>query len=197
MKRKKETICSVPECDREAKAKGFCTQHYKVFWRTGSPITKRPCYHEPIEIKFWRYVEIKTYNGCWEWLARKDKDGYGSIRDGVKNKRAHRVSYELNIGTIPENKMIRHLCNNPSCVNPNHLIPGTQIDNMKDRRDSGNEPIGEKHQNHKFSDDVVRAIKKSKLTYKRISLIFNISESQVGNIKRGDQRKYTTQGELF
>ena len=189
--------CSVQDCNEQAKCKGLCLRHYKRFNYCGSTKVSRPCYHEPIDKKFWRYVDKKSIDECWIWTGRKDKDGYGSIRDGKLNRRAHRVSYELNIASIPNGKMIRHSCNNPSCVNPNHLLPGTQVENMQDRKDAGNEPIGEHHQNHKFSDNIIRQIKAFRGTYKEISNIFNISESQVGNIKRGDQRKLTTQGELF
>ena len=189
MSKYKNIKCSVEGCNKQAKSKGFCTAHYKVFWRTGSPIAKRPCYHEPIEIKFWRYVDKKSDSECWIWKGRKDKDGYGNIKVGKKTKRAHRASYKLNIGKIPKGKMILHSCNNPSCVNPKHLRPGTQHDNMKDRKDAGNQSIGENHPNCKFSDKIVEEIRVFNGTRKEISKIFNMSESQVGNIKRGEQRQ--------
>lgn len=189
--------CSVDHCNEQAKCKGLCLRHYKRFHYCGSTVVSRPCYHEPIDKKFWRYVDKKSINECWIWTGRTDKDGYGSIRDGNLNKRAHRVSYELNIAPIPNGKMIRHSCNNPSCVNPNHLIPGTQFDNMAYRKKAGNEPIGEKHPNVKISDKNVKKILSMKETYKQIAKIFNVSVSQIGNIKRGDQRKLNTQGGLF
>jgi hypothetical protein len=60
-------------------------------------------------------------SGCWEWLGRPDKDGYGIFYVDGKNKKAHRVSYELFRGPIPKGLTIDHLCMNRRCVNPLHL----------------------------------------------------------------------------
>lgn len=69
---------------------------------------------------------------CWEWLAGKHVDGYGTFWVNRKNSLAHRVSYELFVGSIPPSLSVLHTCDNPSCVNPKHLFVGTQDDNMKD-----------------------------------------------------------------
>jgi hypothetical protein len=72
-------------------------------------------------------------NGCWNYTGFKDKFGYGRLRglDGHKIL-AHRLSYEENYGPIPEDMMVLHSCDNPACVNPEHLRLGTQTDNMQD-----------------------------------------------------------------
>lgn len=79
--------------------------------------------------KFWENV-YKT-NFCWFWLGSKDGSGYGKIF--IKNKYigAHRYSYEINVGKIPKNYHIDHLCMNPPCVNPNHLDPVTRGENIR------------------------------------------------------------------
>lgn len=178
--------CSVPHCQEHATTKGLCSRHYKRQWYCGSTKVSRPCYHEPLHKKFWRYVE-KT-DSCWLWKGRLDKDGYGTIKDGRSTKRAHRVSFEMHFKSLSKNKMVLHKCNNPSCVNPDHLYQGDQYDNMKDRVDSGNYLFGENHFNAKISDTDVLKIKEHAGTYKQIAAEFDISPSQVGNIKRGDQR---------
>ena len=79
--------------------------------------------------RFWSKVE-KT-DICWIWTASKNNDGYGQFGIGNKNYRAHRIAFELLRGNIPEDKVIDHLCRNPSCVNPEHLEVVTNQENVK------------------------------------------------------------------
>lgn len=83
----------------------------------------------PVELRFWNKVE-KT-QGCWNWTAYKDSHGYGRILvDGV-SRLAHRVAYVIMGYTIPEGLTMDHLCRNTSCVNPQHLEPVTQTENIR------------------------------------------------------------------
>lgn len=85
--------------------------------------------------RFMNYVE-KT-ESCWLWNGTKDKKGYGQTNIASKKISAHRLSYILFKGSIEEDKFICHSCDNPSCVNPDHLWIGTHKDNMKDMHDKG------------------------------------------------------------
>lgn len=67
---------------------------------------------------------------CWIWKGSRSVAGYGYVRSGSRNTCAHRVVYELLVGPIPEGLVIDHLCRNPSCVNPAHLEPVTQAENI-------------------------------------------------------------------
>jgi HNH endonuclease len=81
--------------------------------------------------RFWE--KVRKSKGCWNWIAYKNKQGYG--RFGLKAGEcinAHRVSWVIHNGNIPDNYFICHKCYNPSCVNPDHLFCGTRQDNMND-----------------------------------------------------------------
>jgi HNH endonuclease len=112
--------------------------------------------------RFWAKVQIGA--GCWEWQAGKDWDGYGTIK--VKSETlkrsvgAHRVSYVLHFGEIPPGMIVRHTCDNPSCVNPGHLLLGTTADNMADKVRRGRLPDqrGEKNPHNKLKEETVRQI---------------------------------------
>src|SRR5262245_7892946 len=102
--------CLVEGCDGGIKAKGYCLPHYKNFWRTGKPVSNKPNPHgSPVE-RFWRYIQ-KT-EGCWLWIGHADKHGYGWLRISARQSpvHAHRFSYELHIGPIPPDKLVRHTC---------------------------------------------------------------------------------------
>lgn len=82
--------------------------------------------------RFWSHVSKSIFPlACWKWTGAL-RLGYGRFRVGDKKVSSHRFSYELINGRIPKGKIIMHTCDNPSCVNPNHLVLGTQKQNMRD-----------------------------------------------------------------
>ena len=107
------------------------------------------------KVRFNSKYKINNTTGCWNWIASKDYRGYGKFDRGW----AHRASYELFIGKIPEGLCVLHKCDNPSCVNPNHLFLGTRGDNQKDMANKKRSQIGEKHHNCKLSYKDITDIK--------------------------------------
>lgn len=123
---------------------------------------------------------------CWLWTGRKDKKGYGVFSD---IKFGHRYSYEYYNGPRTKGLVVRHLCNNPGCVNPSHLKEGTYKENANDRLLPGGKPyIGLKGSENgvaKLTDDIVKAIFTSKEDYKILAIRYNISKPRVRDILSG------------
>lgn len=141
------------------------------------------------EDRFWRYVK-KVDNGCWEWLGCLSKNGYGvfsvpHIPGENKHSYAHRFSWELHFGSIPEGKVICHKCDNPSCLNPEHLFIGTQKDNLADMVKKNRGAHGERNGNTKLKEEEVIRIFKWEGVKKRIAEEYGISYQCVYDIKRG------------
>lgn len=77
---------------------------------------------------FWEKVDKNGENGCWNWVGKSTKQGYGVWQITVV---AHRLSWEIERGKVPEGLVLDHLCRNPSCVNPDHLEPVTIRENIR------------------------------------------------------------------
>lgn len=106
----------------------------------------------PIEERFWKFVEPMTEgNGCWEWSGGLSNPGYGKLEVPIAPCKprailAHRLSYEMHYGNIPDASFVLHRCDNPSCVNPKHLFLGSQGDNVRDCVAKGRNRNGDRTQ---------------------------------------------------
>ncbi len=144
------------------------------------------------ESKFWSKVE-KSHS-CWFWIGRRITTGLGYGQIDLSKKKAilaHRASYEINIGKIPERLCVLHKCDNPICVRPSHLFLGTQKDNVRDmfkkRRNAS--VLGEKNPNSILNKRDVLKLKSllalKKFSYRELALRFGVSYGTINNIKSG------------
>ena len=113
-----------------------------------------------LQERFDEKYEPVTESGCWIWTACSNGDGYGLIAINSQPSRAHRVSWSLHKGIIPDGVNVLHKCDNPSCVNPDHLFLGTQQDNVTDMiQKNRHNHRGEANGKAKLNDDKVREIR--------------------------------------
>jgi hypothetical protein len=159
--------------------------------------------------RFWSKVQ-KT-DGCWIWTASKRHKGYGAFcysKNGVVVQgRAHRFMWEMVYGDIPAGMFVLHRCDNPACVNPDHLWLGTNQDNVDDmmrkgrhvsggtyckRTDSGKWKKGKCHWNYRMSDEKIseiRSDRKNGLSYGLISKKHSISIGYAFRLCNNQARK--------
>lgn len=122
---------------------------------------------EPIEKRFWAKVRKGEPDECWEWQACRQEFGHGLLRIPGKVEKAHRVSWTLANGPIPDGLIVRHKCDNPPCVNPAHLELGTRADNVRDRDGRGRHVAfhGVNHPMARLTEDAVREIRRTPRGY--------------------------------
>lgn len=144
--------------------------------------------------RFWDKV-VKGPN-CWEWIgAYRAKDNYGVFTIGYKSYSAPRLSYEISVGKIPDGLNILHSCDNRRCVNPSHLRPGTQRENLRDCISRGRHipPKGERNGMSILSALQVKNIR-NKFTNKRgqmtsLAKEYGVSIPAIHSIVRGNRWK--------
>lgn len=146
--------------------------------------------------RFHSYYKKNNKNGCWEWQRAKAKSfGHGLYSRNQKTIMAHRASWEIHCGKIPDKKCVLHKCDNPICVNPNHLFLGSRAENVSDmvskKRNSWAK--GEAHGKTRLSGSDVSKIYLSSMTAKDLSKRYKIGETTVYDIKKGKTWAHVTQ----
>lgn len=183
-------LCTSEGCSSPSISRGLCGAHYMRDKRAGLFQDVRRA-EAPVSERFFRFVD-KT-DLCWIWTGKSvNKKGYGSIGlggKGGKHKLAHRLSYEIHKGPIPDGMVVMHKCDNPRCVNPEHLDAGTQSKNIKDAFSRGrkvNLPSGLKGESHgasKLSNESVFAIRASNEKYADLAAMYGVSRTAIERIR--------------
>lgn len=147
----------------------------------------------PLMQRFWTKVQIpETPDGCWLWTASTNTSGYGQIiNDFGKMKLASHISYEIYNGAIPDRLQVLHTCDNPLCVNPNHLWLGTHADNMQDRHDKGRDSMRKGHPSHPHRKMTKENIQRAKelyqngMTQKEIAILMGVHKMTINRAIAG------------
>lgn len=144
-----------------------------------------------VNARFWSKVN-KT-NSCWEWTASKDH-GYGRFWLDGHNLLSHRFSYSLINGPISRSQVVCHKCDNPSCVNPDHLFLGTRDDNMTDMVSKGRSAKGILNGNRKLTEQEVLEIRNlyatTNITYAELARRYNVDKTNIPPIVKRETWKH-------
>jgi hypothetical protein len=135
-----------------------------------------------IDDLFWSKIEVRSSDECWPWKACLDKKGYGKWSTGPSyglSTKSHRVAWQLKKGTIPSGIYVCHVCDNPSCCNPDHLWLGTALDNTRDMMKKG------RYTQHKLTAKEVEEIRTSGDSQRSCAKRFGVCHSTIGRIRKG------------
>lgn len=130
--------------------------------------------------RFWARVD-KTPDGCWLWMGARGPLGYGAFWDGKKVLRAHRYAWAVTNGEIPEGLFACHKCDNPPCVNPDHLFLGTRTENQRDMA------VKERTNTTKLTESEVRAMRRAYrlgISQDVLAHVFGVDQTNVSQVVR-------------
>lgn len=142
---------------------------------------------------FWKHVQPSDNDTCWEWQGSRKVSGYGWIKRHGKVSMAHKVSYELHHGRIPDGLVVCHHCDNRGCVNPKHLFLGTYADNSTDMVAKGRQAKGESVGNSALTKQDVIQIRKMAgegMPQAHIAPLFGVHYTTIGCIVRRETWKH-------
>lgn len=150
----------------------------------------------PLAERFW--AKVTKTEACWLWNGFLNQNGYGYFRINSPRCqiRAPRMAYELSVGPIPPGLFVCHHCDNPSCVRPDHLFIGSQLDNMRDMAKKGHQvfqqhpdraPMGSRNHSAKLTDEEVSEIRLGHCNGESSAALadrYKVGRSQINRIAR-------------
>lgn len=156
-------LCDVDGCDGRHKSLGYCSKHYDRLRKHGSTDTTAYILGDD-NARFDSYVELIPETSCHWWAGNSSSNGYGSIRIEGKHALAHRYAYARAHGPIPKGEgyhgtVVMHTCDNKLCVNPEHLVLGSQSSNLDDMVKKGRGAKGVKSGKAKLTESDIARIR--------------------------------------
>lgn len=187
-------VCSFDSCNGKYLCKGFCERHYKIFKKHGYI---KLTYKDIPVIERFKARCIKKASGCIEWNGFVNHEGYGAITVDARVIRAHRFSYAYYKGAIPDGMLVCHKCDNPRCVNADHLFLGTNQDNVNDKvkKNRQSRLKGEDSGTSKLTEKDVIKIKimlENGDSYKVIADRFNVTKTPIYLINKKKSWKHVS-----
>lgn len=189
-------VCSVSECDRPVRRRGWCHIHYMRWYRHGDPlaevVAQKPRGMSESEAFAWYMPgNPPPPDQCWDWTGGVLASyGYGRFYlDGKRQVRAHVASYRIHHG--PTNGLsVLHSCDRPICVQPAHLRLGTQAENMAEMVERDRHPRGERNGHAKLTEAEVRMIRESNLTQRVLADMLGVHQSTISKTRSGHRWKH-------
>jgi hypothetical protein len=182
-------IFTIEGCDKKHFGKGMCSKHYDRVRRNGSTDMVTYVVDSDIDLEAVTRRRLernsKRVGECIEYTGTLQAAGYGVIQISKRRTQAHRVSFELHNGPIPEGMMVRHMCDNPPCINPDHLELGGQTENMADMVERGRSLPGERQPNAKLTDEqALKIISRLRLgeTQRSLAIEYGVSHTTIYSI---------------
>lgn len=144
----------------------------------------------PERERFLARVPEKMDGECWLWVGAHHRfDGYGQVKRRGKIIQAHRLSWELHNGPVPDGECVLHSCDTPACVNPAHLFTGTHIDNMADMAAKGRThlPKGEGNGRAKLTTQDVIDIRASDESCRDLADRYGVRSAAISKVRTGER----------
>lgn len=174
--------CDFSGCHRKHYGYGWCRKHYQRWKRNGDPSVLLRDY-TPITLQhLLAHSKINNDTGCIEWQRAKDGD-YGTLNFRGKKQNVHRIAWLLGVGEIKKGLLVCHECDNPPCINLDHLFLGTHKDNMLDAKMKGRMTRGEDSSQSKLTEKDVIAIREMTDTNASIGKMFGVAGSTISCIR--------------
>ena len=185
------SICKVIHCDSDVIAKGYCWMHYRKFKKYGHTSGEGRIFLDD-HARFHSKIELILFTTCWWWSGGVNKHGYGVFAaKGFPSQFAHRYSYSIYVGEIKSDTIndpicVMHSCDNPMCVNPDHLSLGSRADNNRDMVNKSRQARGDASGASKLTEDDVSEIKslygRSPYRQSDIAKIYGVTHGAIGHI---------------
>lgn len=184
--------CETEGCHRRAKHYGLCPVHHhreqraqQVARDPENRIQNVATNEERLRRIGWaERVVVPELGPCWEWAGLRDKRGYGRISvQGRKMRSAHRIAYQSWVGDLTSDQHVCHKCDNPPCMNPEHLFAGDHLANMRDAVSKKRHAYGERQGHHKLTEQQVREIRARyiprRVSYAALGVEYGVSATAI------------------